>query len=79
MQVKAIYSPCERAGTDLNVPDPVQNLVLVVTHPGVKPQAKATIGASCRIQTDDPRFTRAVLWPTELRRRTLTGCAPERR
>ena len=27
-------------------------------------------GAPCRIRTDDPRFTRAVLWPTELRRRT---------
>lgn len=26
-------------------------------------------GAPCRIRTDDPRFTRAVLWPTELRRR----------
>lgn len=25
--------------------------------------------APCRIRTDDPRFTRAVLWPTELRRR----------
>ena len=28
-------------------------------------------GAPCRIRTDDPRFTRAVLWPTELRRHNL--------
>ena len=27
-------------------------------------------GAPCRIRTDDPRFTRAVLWPTELRGQT---------
>ena len=25
------------------------------------------VRAPCRIRTDDPRFTRAVLWPTELR------------
>ena len=30
--------------------------------------------APCRIRTDDPRFTRAVLWPTELK-----GRAPEYR
>ena len=30
--------------------------------------------APCRIRTDDPRFTRAVLWPTELRgRETLNA------
>lgn len=29
--------------------------------------------APCRIRTDDPRFTRAVLWPTELRRRARQG------
>ncbi len=36
-------------------------------------------GASCRIRTDDPRFTRAVLWPTELRRRADQASARRRR
>ena len=38
-------------------------------------------GAPCRIRTDDPRFTRAVLWPTELRRHapktTLDKVSPD--
>ena len=34
-------------------------------------------GAPCRIRTDDPRFTRAVLWPTELRRRAPWGMRPK--
>ena len=33
--------------------------------------AVANVGASCQIRTDDPRFTRAMLWPTELRRRIV--------
>jgi hypothetical protein len=37
-------------------------------------------GAPCRIRTDDPRFTRAVLWPTELRRHVCcTGYRPRMR
>ncbi len=31
------------------------------------------LGAPCRIRTDDPRFTRAVLWPTELRRHSCAA------
>jgi hypothetical protein len=36
---------------------------------GANLQVRAKLRAPCRIRTDDPRFTRAVLWPTELRRR----------
>ena len=32
-------------------------------------------GAACRSRTDDPRFTSAMLWPTELRRRAAAGPA----
>lgn len=42
-----------------------QNRAVVRTDPS---NSAVLFGASCRIRTDDPRFTRAVLWPTELRR-----------
>ena len=48
-------------------------------HCRTKTAGQDLSGASCRIRTDDPRFTRAVLWPTELRRRALMGRAPQRR
>ena len=37
---------------------------------GPVPEGPAPRGAPCRIRTDDPRFTRAVLWPAELRGRS---------
>ncbi len=41
-------------------------------RPGQKPQVSdAWRRAPCRVRTDDPRFTRAVLWPAELRRQRV--------
>jgi uncharacterized membrane protein (UPF0127 family) len=45
---------------------------LDAAEPGLAPQSQADGG----IRTLDPRFTRAVLWPTELRRRCGDECSP---